>query len=39
MKITALTAAALLLQADTNKDGKLSKAEFQAACKSGLVQK
>ena len=26
-------------QADTNKDGKLSKAEFQAACKSGLVQK
>jgi hypothetical protein len=26
-------------QADTNKDGKLSKADFQAASKSGLVQK
>jgi hypothetical protein len=25
-------------QADTDKDGKLSKVEFQAACKLGLVQ-
>jgi hypothetical protein len=26
-------------QADTNHDGVFSKAEFQAACKSGLVQR
>ena len=26
-------------QADTDKDGNLSKAEFQAACKLGLVQR